>query len=71
MAVILANIYRASVVLKSKIAVGHHRSEEVNVVAQSPTAAIGVLQSQYGNDLLIVNGPNLAMTGAYTTMTGS
>jgi hypothetical protein len=71
MAIQTANWYRASVVLKSKIAAGHHRSEEVSVVAQSIPAAIGVLQSQYGNDLLAINGPNLAMAGAITTMTGS
>jgi hypothetical protein len=70
MAVITANVYRASVVLKSKIAVGHHRSEEINIIAQSLPAAITVLQLQYGSDLLTFNGPNVAIQGALTTMSG-
>jgi hypothetical protein len=74
MAITTANVYRCSITQKSLISppgtlppaagYGNGTSEQI-VVAQNPASVVTVLQTQFGADLLNIQGPVLIAAGAW------
>jgi hypothetical protein len=64
-------VYRFTVYLSSKIKLNHHRGDANTVIAQTPAAALSIMQQYYGPDLQNLQGPVLAEQGVITSMTGS
>jgi hypothetical protein len=65
------NVFRATVHLKSGLANGHRRGEEVLAIALTAQGAVAVIQAVYGSDLQSINGPTLSCSGVWTTLTGT